>query len=394
MRKIIGYILITASIISLAYVLYMNSGYNQIRRTFSPYALLHSSWEKYKERFISENGRVMDLNSNKITTSEGQSYAMLRAVWMDDKPTFDQVWKFTRLNLKREGDNLFGWKWGPKSDGSYGFIASGDENSASDADSDIALALILAEKRWGTRDNYIQQAKPILKDLWRLNTTEVHGKRYLIPGVWARSGNEVVLNPSYFSPYAWRIFAQVDRESDWNSLVGPSYEVLSKMSQENLDKTKSVGLPPDWIALNSETGELKKPTNDKLSSDYSYDAMRIPWRIALDYIWNKDQQAADYLSTFGFLGKEYLEHGKIDGSYTHDGISLKPENPAMYATSLGYFFVKDKTMAKKIYEDKILRTYSNDSNSFDDSLSYYDQNWLWFDLALYNNSILSFSNNS
>src|SRR5579884_557263 len=143
MKRVIGFVCILLGLLVGLFVLYKNSQYSQVTRTFSSYTLLASSWDEYKQQFLNPDGRIMDLQQNNITTSEGQSYALLRSVWSDDKPTFDLVWKFTQDNLKRPGDNLFAWQWGKRSDGSYGVMPDGGINTASDADSDIAFALIL-----------------------------------------------------------------------------------------------------------------------------------------------------------------------------------------------------------------------------------------------------------
>src|SRR5450759_5509645 len=57
-------------------------------------ALLAAAWSGYKDRFIQPDGRVIDFQRDQMTTSEGQSYAMLRAVWMNDRPTFDLTWRW------------------------------------------------------------------------------------------------------------------------------------------------------------------------------------------------------------------------------------------------------------------------------------------------------------
>ncbi|MEQ1563836.1 MAG: glycosyl hydrolase family 8, partial [Nitrospiraceae bacterium] len=52
----------------------------------------HSAlWSFYKQTYI-QNGRVVSLDEQGITTSEGQGYAMLRAVWSNDRATFNTVW--------------------------------------------------------------------------------------------------------------------------------------------------------------------------------------------------------------------------------------------------------------------------------------------------------------
>ncbi len=371
-------------------VFYLQNPQTSRTRIFSNYTLLTSSWEKYKTKFINKDGRVIDYSQNSfaasqgdITTSEAQSYALLRSVWIDDKKTFDLVWNWTKNNLKRPKDHLFGWKWGKRPDKTYGFLPDGGVNSASDADSDIALALLLAAKRWNIKE-YLNQAQLILPDLWKIETDIVNGKRYLLAGNWAKTADRDILNPSYFSPYAWRLFAKVDQKNDWESLIGPAYELLKKSGTEPLDKAQAAGLPPDWLSIRRDSGQIEPPHFGNLTTNYSYDAIRIPWRIGLDYFWHGEKRAKDYLATLDKLYGDYKQNGKLPGSYSHDGTVLNQnEVPAVYATSLGYFLVIQPLLAKEIYEEKILKLYSNDTNSFKQDLPYYEENWLWFGAALY-----------
>src|SRR5438034_429797 len=121
MKKFLGFILLFLAIGIALYVWYQNSQYSGLTRTFSSYTLLSSSWEKYKTRFLNKDGRIIDYQQSSVTTSEGQSYAMLRSVWIDDKDTFDLVWNWTKNDMKRPKDNLLGWRWGKEKNGKYGF---------------------------------------------------------------------------------------------------------------------------------------------------------------------------------------------------------------------------------------------------------------------------------
>lgn len=391
MIKYIGYLLVFLGIAGVIFVFYFNSKYSSLTRTFSSRTLLTSSWEKYKDQFIGQDGRVIDPVGS-ITTSEGQSYAMLRAVWIDDKDAFDTVWKWTKDNLKRKEDRLFGWRWGQRSDGSHGFLPGGGENSASDADVDIALALILASRRWNNRA-YQNEAKLLLKDIWDKEVVVIPTGTYLVAGNWAKAVDKFVINTSYLAPYSFRIFASVDQDHDWLSLVKPSYDLLEKSGWAKLNKNQGVGLPPDWLEVASPSGQLAPPSINNLTTDYSYDALRVPWRVALDWHFNKDEQARKYLqSNFNVLVDSFRKESKLIDRYSHDGRKLSSnENPAMYATSLSFVSLIDQDLAKKMYEQKILRLYSNDQNQFNPELSYFDQNWLWFGVALFTNQLSDFS---
>ncbi len=390
MKNYTAYFLIFLGLGILVVLIYLVSPFSHQTQTFSPYALLESSWQNYKKRFISPQGRVIDYSKGDITTSEGQSYALLQAVWTDDKPTFDLVWNWTRINMQHKKDHLFGWIWGKRPNGTYGFMPGGGNNSASDADTDIALALVFASRRWND-SVYLNYARPIISDLWTISVDQVNGKYYLTAGNWAKGNTVDIINPSYLAPYAWRIFAQIDPGHDWKGLIGPAYELLQSGSNENFDKTKSVGLPPDWVAMDKKTGALHATNIPGLTTDFSFDALRIPWRIALDYQWNKDPRALSYLQSLHFLSDYYSKNGKLVDGYTHDGTPISNiENPAMYAGTLPYFQLTNPALAKQIYQTKIISLYSNDSNSFNNNLPYYEENWLWFGTAFYNHRLIPF----
>ncbi len=79
-------------------------------------AYLYNSWQSYKSTQIISYGQVIDTFNNGRTTSEGQSYALLRAVWQGDKDTFTGVWNWTKDHMQyRTQDKLFSWLWEKKS---------------------------------------------------------------------------------------------------------------------------------------------------------------------------------------------------------------------------------------------------------------------------------------
>lgn len=391
MKKLIGFFLVFLSIMILFYVIFSNTQVGMKTHTFSTYSFLTSTWEKYKDQFINKDGRVIDYTQNGITTSEGQSYAMLRAVWVDDKKEFDLIWRWTRETMKRPNDHLFGWRWGKRSNGNYGFTASSDQNTAADADEDIAFALILAAKRWNNQ-SYLTDSKNILKDLWTYDTAVASGRRFVIAGNWANSSSEIIVNPSYFAPYEYRIFAANDNSHNWESLIDSGYGLISQASHLPLDKDKAVGLPPDWVSINKFSGQIASANVSNFTTNYGLDAVRISWRLAVDGQWNNEARAKQYLSdNYKFLIDYYNQNKKLAGVYAHDGSIVQDnESPTMYATSLGFLLFSNHDLAKQIYQDKILRLYSNNTNSFNKDLPYYDQNWLWFGAALYNQQLFSF----
>jgi endoglucanase len=349
----------------------------------NPKRILKASWESYKREFIQE-GRVIDPGQNNATTSEGQSYALLRAVWQDDKKTFDEVYTWTKQYL-RQGNGLYFWKW-------EGSTESGkviDQSNATDADQDISLALLFAYKRWGG-DTYKKDALEGLESLWANNVVTLNKKPYMVAGIWANAKNEIIINPSYLSPASYRIFAQADPGRSWIRLVDTSYEVLQGCTTAKLDQNKGV-LPPEWCALDKTTNKFTQVQSaDSKATEYGYNAFRIPWRITLDYQWNKDARARNYLSQLTVLGKEYTEKKKLATAYKHNGDVWEDyESVAAYGGNIGYFMMTNKKQADNIYKEKMLKKFYEDKDRsyWDDSKNYYTQNWGWFGTALYTNQL-------
>ena len=340
-------------------------------------------WEDYKEGYI-KAGRVGDKQNEDLTTSEGQSYAMLRAVWLDDRETFDAVWEFTRVNLKRPNDSLFAWRFGQRLDGTAGILTEqGGQNTASDADTDIALALVMAYGRWQAPD-YLKQASPIISDIWTHEVAEVDGQPVLAASDFERNSSKILVNPSYLSPHAYRIFAAVDTGHDWNRLVASSYDLIDRVLDAPLDRGRSAGLPPNWVRIDRRTGAFLPLDAASLTSDYGYDALRLPWRIALDHSWSGDERAVKALNRMSFLKEEFQRTNRLAGNYTHDGTGAAGyEVPAMYGGSLGLFTVTSPETAKLMHDQKLASLIDPGTRSWRKPLSYYDDNWAWFGLALH-----------
>lgn len=384
--QILGYILIVVAVLILAIVAYTNSQRTKVPIVFSEKDMLATLWQNYKKEYLEEGTfRTLDKQQNNITTSEGQSYTMLRAVWMDDKATFDGAYKWTQDTLKRPDDNLHSWLFGKKSDGTYGILTErGGQNSATDADVDIAVALLFASHRW-QQESYLNDAKALINDIWNKDIVVIKGVPYLAANDLEKTTSEKpIINPSYLAPYAYRMFAKVDPTHDWNAVVDSSYHILEVSTTDKLDKSKSVNLPPDWVAINRSTGMPEKAPSDSLTTNYSYDALRTSWRIALDYQWNKEPRAKAYLDRLTFLTSEWENNKVLHSVYAHDGtVVTQAEAPAMYGGSIGYFKVSDQKNAQNVYESKLKFLYSPDTNSWKTTLGYYDDNWVWFGIGLY-----------
>jgi len=341
--------------------------------------ILDNAWNYYKKTFIHSYGQVIDPQSN-TTTSEGQSYAMLRAVWEGDKNTFDGVWEWTHDHMQyRTKDKLFSWEFVKQGN----TFVEKDSASASDADEDIAMALLLAYGKWHD-PKYLTAAKPIISDIWNQEVVKINGQYYLISGSGAERADGYLVNPSYLSPAYYRIFAQIDPAHPWNQLANDSYDLLNRLAGDNNQ------LPPNWILIN-KTGAIASAApyvSDQYQNDYGYDAFRTFFRVALDVKWNNNKEAIAYLEKYKSFFEKQFKSNNFSAIYTTNG------NPAVNYSSLSnnagtlsVLSVTDPATAEKLYlkefdeKNNILGGYWNDKTN------YYDQNWAWFATALYSNNL-------
>jgi endoglucanase len=343
--------------------------------------LLQQSWQAYRQRFIQGDGRVIDREAGDRSTSEGQAYAMLRAVFMDDRDTFDRVLTWGENNLQRRNpdnssrDRLWAWKWGKTDSGEWKTI---DANFASDGDLDVVTALILASRRWDRAD-YLSTARLKLQDLWNLSTIEGNsGKRYFLPGsreVFQKRLDQTYLNPSYLAPYAYRLFAQVDAQHNWQGLADSSYEVL-----EASTRLSKASLPSDWVMLDATTDKIQASLDPQLQSLYSYDAYRVWWRVALDAAWFDQPKAKDFLQQhMQPLRDLWQKQRSIPAQINLQGVAIVSyDSTAQYAMLYTALRQIDPTVADQIRQQKLLTSYHD--GFWDGDSAYYSQNLAWFGL--------------
>jgi endoglucanase len=391
-RTIGGVLLIMAVLVAFS-VFYYNSPQRQTPLVFSPQFSQQELWRSYKLEYIEPGtGRTLDKQRENITTSEGQSYTMLRAAWQGDKETFDMSWTWTRDILQHKDDKLFAWRFGEVSQGNYGIDESkGWQNSATDGDTDIALALIFGYSRW-RNETYLRDARDILRDLWDKTVVEIDGMKLLAANDLEKfsASDSVIINPSYLAPYAYRIFSQVDRDHDWNALIDTTYTFLERLGFAELDSQKGVGLFPDWVAVDRNTGGLSSPKVETLTTNYSYDAFRVPWRLGIDLRWFKEKRAEQLLNKSSFLINYYKSQNKIVPEYSFNGTPLVDyEAPSAYGAAMPLFTSVDPILAERLYNEKLRALYDADRQTWKSVLSYYDDNWAWFGMAWYNNQIIN-----
>ena len=225
-------------------------------------------WDVFAKRFITADGRVVDLTFDRKSTSEGQSYALFLALVANQRPQFDLLLKWTSDNLAHGqlGDKLPAWLWGLRDDGSW---AVKDANSASDADLWIAYSLLEAARLWDA-PAYAEIAHKLLKQI-RVHEVVQAGRvgPVLLPGTYGfkLDKGRFWLNPSYLPGFMFRYFALVDPQGPWQSIWDGYLRMAPAIYRS--------GVAPDLFVVDSN-GEVFADTQREPSG--SYDAIRV-------YLW-------------------------------------------------------------------------------------------------------------
>lgn len=314
-------------------------------------------------------------------TSEAESYALLRAVWSGDRDTFEQTWAWSKAHLMNSSNGLLAWKWNAE-------IL--DAHSAADADTDTALALVMAGRRWANAE-WQADGNRMVNAVWDNDVVHVGDAALVSAGDWAPELDTVPVNPSYFAPYAYHVFQEVDPDHEWLSLVDSGYRLLFDSSAATLGGDHSAGLPPDWIGVDRSSGQLSQLAVDSdQTTVYGYDAPRTYWRVALDLNWNADGRAAAYLAQAGFLRDEVSRAGDVRAVYTHAG-AVTTDDTSMVgsAGALAALLTLDPQTANGLYAGQILggADFANGEAYWGNPDDLYGQEWGWFATALYANSL-------
>jgi endo-1,4-beta-D-glucanase Y/4-amino-4-deoxy-L-arabinose transferase-like glycosyltransferase len=339
--------------------------------------MLNYAYAGFKNRYLN-HGQVR--SEGGYTDARDQAAAMLMAVWMDDQQTFDEVWNWTFLHLQSERGLLFQTN-----------EPGATPQSATEADTDAALALLLAETRWHDA-SYGRHARRLIEAIWAHEVVEINGKPYLAAGDWAIQPDQVIFAPATFAPYAYHMFATADPAHNWWYLLDTNYKLLTEVTTDSLGEGQSVGLPPAYVGLDRDTGAIlpnpaDAPTRSNTFDDY---AAQVFWRVGLDAQWHDDARADDFLAASNFLGDEWQANQQFAAAYNHTGQPQSSEaNLEMYSAVLPKFLIEDPAIAHEIYATKLATAYTQDraEGQWTEKPDVSAERWAWLAAGLYSNAL-------
>jgi endo-1,4-beta-D-glucanase Y len=299
----------------------------------------------WKDKYVTSQGcskgakRIL-FDDMSHTVSEGIGYGMLITAMMKDQETFDALYAFYNAHLDPNG--LMNWKIGPNGE-------TAGENAATDADEDVAYALLLAHKIIGD-ESYLAEAKKIIASM-KKHMAEAETYVLKAGDAW---GGSMTTNPSYFAPGYFKVFAAVTNDDFWHKVSDKCYDILFK------SWNSTTGLVPDWCKADGSTPADNVTWAKYGGKAYYYDAARTPWRIATDYVWFGDKRAETYCQAInGFVQKIGISN--ITDGYDLDGTTFRAKKTSAF---VGCFVVASLTTNDQAFIDA---SYTENVNTFNDS---------------------------
>ncbi|MBN2523325.1 MAG: hypothetical protein JXB24_08605 [Bacteroidales bacterium] len=282
---------------------------------FKPHTITYqeaqNTYNKWKELLLVEcNGgfRVI-CESQDETRVEAIGFGMILTAYFGDKEEFDGLYNFYKTKRTDIANNMMAWN--VSCDG------INDPGSATDGDIDVAFALIVAYNQWG--GNYLEEAEKVVQVIKNSVVTTCDSLLALAPGYSKESdigpmwGGCDLTDIQYYTPAFFRIFAEVSGDNDWNKLADDTYTILHAAAHPE------TGLVPDWQSVSGIPGG----NSDRIPY-FRYDACRVPWRIALDYLWNGNTLAREWCTKVSDwadnIGPANIKDGyNLDGTENSQG---------------------------------------------------------------------------
>lgn len=270
--------------------------------------------------------RAENAGKNNICVSEGQGYGMMIVAWMAGYDTaaqsvFNGLFRYYREHPSKRNPYLMSWAQTKDCE-------KFEESSAADGDIDIAFSLLLADAQWTSMGtiNYAEEAKHIIN---AIREQEINEKVFTIlesNSIEYDSPDYSDMRSSDFIPAELRAF-MFTGDTSWSRVLDNNYKLFGYLQKTY---SKETGLVPDFIQdINTQPKPAKKfYLESKHDGVYNYNACRVPWRIATDYIIHGDRRAKQFVKPINKWIQETTDNNpdNISAGYTLDGNDLKTRN--------------------------------------------------------------------
>lgn len=291
---------------------------------------VRSFYNLWKERYINSNcnkGQYyvwFEKRGNKQCVSEGQGYGMIIVALMAGydrtaKATYDGLYRYYKAHPSKRNPHLMAWAQNNN-------CADIDGSTASDGDMDIAYSLLLAHRQWGSTGdiNYLREANTMINAIMQQEINAKTLAPLLSNAVEYDSRDYFDTRTSDFMPANFRAFGRATHNLFWNNVVTKNY-TLFKLMQDKY--SPDAGLVPDFIHAINKTPKPAKPyfLESPYDGYYNYNACRVPWRIATDYLLYGAPRAKTMVDKINAWIRTTTKGNpdNISAGYTLDGDDIK-----------------------------------------------------------------------
>jgi len=264
-----------------------------------------------------------------LTVSEGHGYGMMLTAIMaghdpDAQKEFDGLYWFFRDHPSAISKDLMAWYQDTSCNDAQG------QDSASDGDLDIAFALLLADKQWGSCGpiDYKVEAMKVIKAIGMHELDMM--QRYVLLGDWADPSSPKYYDSTRSSDFIvdhFRSYAATSGDTFWTTMIDSTHDLVATMQMQY---SPTAGLLPDFIkspasAPAPAAANFLEGPND---GAYDYNACRDPWRLGTDFLVsgdNRPKQAMMKLTNW-IKGKTAGDPTKIRAGYQLNGTASTGSN--------------------------------------------------------------------
>lgn len=294
-------------------------------RIQNPHHIQAETYQSWRKAYVIKQSKnrsfvnTSNQRSHPVALSEGQGYGLYITAmagqhgWAKSQD-FDQLLNYYLAHRDYVGKNqqkqtyLMKWRQYQK-DGRW----ISNENSATDGDLFIAMALHQAAKVWPKKANYY-------RGLERHLTNDILKYEYnpqtktLTVGDWATNKSKYyrLIRTSDVAPTFFDNFYQLSHDQRWRSVKNGMLHRLADLSAQH-----KTGLVPDFAWVTADSAKPVKPwtVSSKNDGNYSSNACRVPMMLAA----SKDSLAQQTLTR---MMKFFSHRMHITAGYTLSGEQL------------------------------------------------------------------------
>ena len=284
-------------------------------------AVIRKQYDKWKADGVQNRcgGAVVVFNSQYATVSEGAGYGMLLTVVMagydgDARTLFDKLFHVVRAKPAYGANQPALMEWRINADCS----SAGEGWNAMDGDLDIAMALLMADKQWGSagKVDYRAEALKTIAAIKASNMSPAGFTKGLPNAANNRTSDYMITH--------FKAFKRATGDAFWDVASDRAFDLLNLMQNKFAPNT---GLIPDFIintATNPEPSTGYIGDGNAMEGFFYWNACRLPWRLASDYVTSGDErskQVTTRMMNF-FENSTGGQPGLIQAGYKLDGTGL------------------------------------------------------------------------